>query len=102
MASYVYIIANGSRRIYIGVTNDIRRRVLEHRCGAGSSFAAQYSINRLVYFAEFTDIRLAIAEEKRLKGLRREKKVAIIEALNPTWNDLAPELWPDDMDIEIR
>ena len=90
MRSYwVYILASISRGLYVGVTNDIERRIQEHRSGAGSEFAARYRIRRLVYCEETPDIRAAIAREKQIKGWRRDKKIALIESANPSWVDLA-------------
>ena len=86
---YVYIAASKSRTLYVGVTNDLRRRMWEHREKKGSAFAAKYNVTRLVYSEEFADIRDAIAREKQLKRWRREKKVWLIERENPDWKDLA-------------
>jgi putative endonuclease len=75
------------------VTNDLIRRVYEHRHEADpNSFTAQYQIHKLVYFEETTDIRAALEREKQLKGWRRSKKNALIETMNPQWKDLYPDL----------
>ena len=88
-SGYVYIITNRSRRtLYIVVTNDLERRMDEHRHLQGSKFAAKYQCTRLVYYERFADIRDAIAREKRLKGWRRERKIALIQEDNPFWQDL--------------
>jgi putative endonuclease len=76
---YVYIATNKSRTLYIGVTNNLERRLWEHKQKTGSKFAARYNITRLVYYEEFADIRDAIAREKQLKGWRRDKKIDLIE-----------------------
>jgi putative endonuclease len=89
---YVYILASRSRNLYIGVTNDLGRRMSEHRRGVVPGFTARYRIFRLVHFESFGDIRMAIAREKEMKGWRREKKVWLIEWKNPTWEDLAEGL----------
>ena len=89
---YVYIIASKSRVLYIGVTNDLERRLFEHRQKLIPGFTSKYNISRLVYFELFGDVRDAIAREKQLKGWRREKKIALIESPNPTWQDLS-EAW---------
>ena len=89
---YVYIATNASRTLYTGVTNNLQRRMQEHRRRAGSVFAARYNITRLAYFEECTSIRDAIAREKQIKRWRRAKKIALIEALNPAWQDLS-ENW---------
>jgi putative endonuclease len=92
---YVYIITNKKQgTLYIGVTNDLVRRMDEHRRKAGSTFAAKYNLTRLVYFEHCPDIREAIAREKQLKKWRREKKVWLIEQENLDWNDLCHE-WFD-------
>ncbi len=91
---YVYIIASRSRNIYIGVTNHLLRRITEHREGKADSFTAKYRIHRLVHFERFQYINNAIAREKHLKHFTREEKVALIESDNPTWEDLAAELFP--------
>lgn len=86
---YVYIMANRYRTIYTGVTNDLLRRVYEHKCKATPGFTSKYDINRLVYFETTPDIRSAIAREKQIKGWLRAKKVALIESVNPKWEDLS-------------
>jgi putative endonuclease len=75
--------------LYTGVTNHLVRRIQEHRDGLVPGFASPYRIHRLVYFEMFRDVRGAIAREKEIKAWRREKKVALIEERNPTWEDLA-------------
>ncbi len=86
---YVYIMASRSRVLYTGVTNDLTRRVNEHKRGLVSGFTRKYRITRLVYFEEFPDIRDAIAREKEIKGWKRLRKISLIESRNPTWEDLA-------------
>ena len=75
---YVYIMASRSRVLYVGVTNDLIRRVNEHKGGLVAGFTTRYRITRLVYFEEFADIRDAIAREKELKGWVRRKKVHVL------------------------
>ena len=89
--SYAYILASKSRVLYIGVTNDIERRVREHKEKRHAGFTSRYNVNRLVYFETYNDIRDAIAREKQLKGWLRERKVALIESVNPTWRDLSDD-----------
>ncbi|MFN4014157.1 MAG: GIY-YIG nuclease family protein [Reyranella sp.] len=86
---YVYILTNVKRNVmYVGVTNDLGRRVAEHRAGAGGAFTRQYRVNALVYAEEYQQIEDAIVREKQIKGWRRSKKDALVEAANPTWADL--------------
>ena len=94
---FVYILASKSCVLYIGVTNDLARRLLEHKQKLIAGFTRKYNVNRLVYFESFGDIREAIAREKQLKGWRREKKVALVERGNPTWQDLSAA-WQNNAD----
>ena len=86
---YVYILSSPSRVLYVGVTNDLAKRLWQHRNGQGSTFAARYNISLLVYFETTTDVYSAITREKQLKAWRREKKLRLIERQNPDWRDLA-------------
>ena len=86
----VYLLAsrpNGT--LYAGVTNNLERRVVEHRQGAVEGFTKRYGVHRLVHFEETDDVAAAIQREKQLKGWSRAKKIALIESKNPTWKDLA-------------
>src|SRR5881296_2970488 len=85
----VYIMASRSRVLYTGVTNDLARRVDEHKRRLTPGFTSRYHITRLVYFEEFGDVRDAIAREKQVKGWIRARKVRLIQRKNPTWEDLA-------------
>jgi len=86
----VYIITNRRNgTLYTGVTNDLRRRIWQHRTKALPGFSAQYGLNRLVYFEEYCDIVKAIDREKQIKAGSRAKKLELIERDNPDWNDLA-------------
>ena len=89
MTYYVYILSSRSRNLYAGVTNDIARRVWQHRNGRASAFTRKYRIHRLVYCEWHDDVRTAISREKEIKGWRRAKKIALIEATNSAWEDLA-------------
>jgi putative endonuclease len=82
-------MASPSQTLYTGVTNDLERRIAEHKNGTGSQFATRYHAKRLVYLEEFADIRAAIEPEKQIKGWLRTKKIALIEAMNPEWMDLS-------------
>ncbi|HTV66182.1 MAG TPA: GIY-YIG nuclease family protein [Bryocella sp.] len=88
---WVYILASRSHNFYVGMTNDIERRVREHRTKAIDGFSTRYNINRLVWYERFHYVRNAIAREKQIKSWRREKKIALIEKANPTWQDLSEE-----------
>jgi putative endonuclease len=89
MTGYVYILASRSRTLYTGVTSDLHRRVFEHKNKLVSGFTSKYNINRLVYFEDMPSIVEAIAGEKRIKGWLRQKKIDLIESVNPEWDDLA-------------
>ncbi len=92
---YVYIMTNRYNTVlYTGVTNNLLRRVWEHRNGRGSQFTSKYRVTKLVYFEETTDVRAAIAREKQIKAGSRAKKIALIESINPEWLDLAED-WYD-------
>ncbi len=86
---YVYIMANKSRTLYTGITNDLKRRIYEHKQKLVPGFTGKYEINRLVYWEETYDVREAIDREKRIKGWLRSKKVALIVSKNPEWKDLS-------------
>jgi putative endonuclease len=88
---YVYIMTNKSRTLYAGVTNNLERRIYEHKHQMGSTFTTRYNITRLVYFEVFAEIRDAIAREKQIKGWLRAKKIALIESVNPKWRDLSAD-----------
>jgi len=88
---YAYIMASASRTLYIGVTNDIGRRVKQHKNGTFGGFTSRYRCNRLVWFQRFSWIDQAIAREKELKGWLRARKIALIEQENFTWVDLSEE-----------
>jgi len=88
---YVYIMAGKSAVLYTGVTNNVERRVLEHKRKLAPGFTRQYNVDRLVYYETWADVRDAIAREKQIKGWLRKKKVALIESKNPGWEDLSAE-----------
>ncbi len=91
---YVYIMTNGKRTLYVGVTNDIVRRVFEHKHKLVEGFTKKYNLTYLAYYDETTDIMSAIEREKQIKAWRRSKKVELIESVNPKWKDLALD-WYD-------
>ena len=87
---YVYMMMSSSRRaLYTGVTGRLRRRVMHHKSGAIDGFSQQYHTTRLVYFETYFYVRNAIAREKQIKRWRREKKIALVESMNPGYRDLA-------------
>ena len=89
---YVYIVSSNTGTLYIGATNDIYRRMMEHKSGEFEGFASKYGCSSLVHYECYDQVLRAISREKQLKGWRREKKVALIERDNPRWQDLA-EHW---------
>jgi putative endonuclease len=86
---WTYIIASKSGTLYAGITNDLDRRVSEHKQHLIPGFSAKYDCTRLVYFEQHSNPSNAIAREKQIKGWLRSKKIALIESINPHWNDLA-------------
>ncbi|MGH9783200.1 MAG: GIY-YIG nuclease family protein [Terriglobia bacterium] len=90
MPYYVYILSSRSRNLYTGVTNNLARRVAEHREERTPGFTSRYHIHRLAYFERYRILHAAIAREKQIKAWRREKKIALIESQNPAWDDLTP------------
>jgi putative endonuclease len=94
MSAYTYIMASKTGTLYVGVTNDIERRTMEHKAKMHKGFTKKYHCNRLVYYQEIGDICEAILLEKKIKGLSRWKKEKLIRSQNPTWDDLA-RTWYD-------
>ena len=98
MSYYVYIMTNKYHTVlYTGVTNNLARRVSEHKHPTKGSFTSQYRVNKLVYAEYFSDIRYALEAEKQIKGWVRAKKIALIESTNPEWKDLFAEEMTDLM-----
>ena len=91
---FVYILCNFKKTVlYVGVSNDLRRRVSEHKeLTNPQSFTAKYKVIYLVYYEEFQDIEIALKREKQLKGGNRKRKIELIESINPFWSDLAFDL----------
>jgi putative endonuclease len=77
--------------LYTGVTNDLQRRVSEHRSPENRGFTSRYKVDKLVYYEEFDDIEEAIAREKQIKGGSRQKKIDLVNSMNPWWKDLMPD-----------
>jgi putative endonuclease len=96
---YIYIMNSPSGTLYTGITNDLRRRIYQHKHKLVKGFIQQYNIVRLAYFEETTDINAAIAREKEIKGWRRSKKIELIKSMNPQWKDLAED-WYEETDLD--
>jgi putative endonuclease len=89
---YVYIITNRKNgTLYTGMTNDIERRVYEHKHKVNQGFASKYNCTKLVYFDSYPSVVDTIAREKQIKGWLRSKKIALIESMNPDWKDLSED-----------
>ncbi len=102
--AYIYILSNKNRTtLYIGVTNDLERRMFEHKCGKGSAFCAKYNVSVLLYYEEYNSIIDAINREKQLKKWRREWKWDLIKEMNPDFKDLSEEWFDEEtkQNIEI-
>ncbi|MBU1101970.1 MAG: GIY-YIG nuclease family protein [Bacteroidetes bacterium] len=95
---YIYIMTNNSKTLYIGMTNNLERRVYEHKNSLVKGFTSKYKITKLVYYEMTNDVNTALNREKQLKNWRREWKINLIESLNPEWKDLSEE-WIRDSDI---
>ena len=85
---YVYILSSESGALYIGITNDLQRRIEEHTAEINESFTKKYKCKNLVYYEHFNDVRQAIQREKEIKKWRREKKIKLINSINPKWDDM--------------
>ena len=97
---YVYIMASRSLNLYTGATNSVYQRALQHKSGDIDGFTKKYHVNRLVYYEMFEHIGTAIAREKQVKAWTREKRLALIKSMNPTWQDLA-EGWGGETELQI-
>ena len=91
---FVYIMTSTSGTLYTGMTNNLERRVYQHKEKLIEGFTKRYNVTRLAYYEIFGDVRDAIAREKQIKGWRRSKKIALIESMNPKWKDLSDD-WYD-------
>ena len=93
MQYYVYILTNWNNHVmYVGVTNNLERRLFEHQQGMVDGFTKKYRVHKLVYFETTSDVKAALEREKQIKGWTREKKNTLVERLNPEWKDLT-ENW---------
>ncbi|MCH7914692.1 MAG: GIY-YIG nuclease family protein [Deltaproteobacteria bacterium] len=89
---YVYLMTNWNNKVmYLGVTNDLERRVYEHKNKLIKGFTDKYNVNKLVYFEDTSDVAAAITREKEIKKWRREKKNALVKKVNPDWKDLSED-----------
>ena len=86
---YVYILSSRTRRLYVGTTKDLARRIEQHKAHEVEGFTSRYNVDHLVYYEETDDVHAAIERGHQIKAWRREKKVALIESVNPSWRDLA-------------
>jgi len=87
---YVYLLTNWNNRVmYVGVTNDLRRRVYEHQNKLVKGFTEKYNVDKLVYYEQTNDVIAALTREKEIKKWRREKKNSLVVSVNPKWNDLS-------------
>lgn len=93
---YVYILTNKSRTLYTGITNNLMRRLDEHRNKRYQGFTGKYNIHILVYYESTTDVYAALAREKQIKGWLRSKKIALINSMNPSWKDLSDDWFVED------
>ncbi len=93
---YVYIMTNRTRTLYTGVTNNLERRVYEHKHKIIPGFTSKYNINQLVYYEETNSIHVAIEREKEIKSWLRRRKIELIESKNPTWHDLSKDWYASD------
>lgn len=93
MIACVYVMASHSGTLYIGVTSNLQRRIIEHKEGSIEGFSKKYRCHKLVYVEQGTDIGAAIEREKEIKGWRRMKKVQLVTSMNPSWHDLYEELF---------
>ena len=95
---YVYLVADRSRVLYVGFTGNLPRRIMQHREGRFEGFTKSYLCHRLVWFERFSTASAGIAREKQIKRWRREKKIALIERENPTWEDLSLQ-WEGPLEL---
>ncbi len=90
---YVYILTNKSRTLYVGMTNNLERRVYEHKNKLVPGFTSKYNLDIILYYEQTADVLSAIAREKQIKGWTRSKKIALIESQNPKWLDLSNQIF---------
>jgi putative endonuclease len=98
---YVYIMNSPSGTLYTGMTNNLTRRVYEHKQKLRDGFTKKYNVTRLAYYEETSDVQTALAREKEIKKWRRSKKIALIKSVNPKWQDLSGG-WYDEVDQDLE
>ncbi len=99
---YVYILTNATRRLYVGVTNDLNRRMYEHKHLLVLGFTSRYGHSWLVYYESTEDVMAAIARENQIKGWLRNRKLALVASMNPDWKDLSADWFSDALDSSLR
>src|SRR5260370_27291463 len=90
---FVYILASLSGTLYVGLTDDLRKRMTQHKAGLCDGFTRKYKVDRLMYFETHSDSRIAAEREQQIRGWRREKKIALFAESSPQWKDLTPEIF---------
>ena len=89
---FVYIVASLTGTLYVGLTDNLRKRIFQHKAGTFEGFTRRYKVNRLMYFETYSEAKRAELREKQVKKYRREKKIALFLGSNPDWRDLTPEI----------
>ena len=90
---FVYILSSLRGVLYVGLTDDMRKRILQHKSGTFDGFTKKYKVDRLMYLETYSDSKIAAARELQIKKFRREKKIALFSESNPSWKDLTPEIF---------
>jgi putative endonuclease len=99
---FVYIMSSQRRVLYVGITSNLPLRVWQHKTGAVEGFTSKYKVTQLVYYESFENVRDAIRREKEIKGWIRQKKIALIESVNPKWKDLSAGWFNRQSDEKLR
>jgi putative endonuclease len=102
MTYYVYLLTNWNNKVmYVGITNNLERRLYEHKQNLVNGFTERYKVHKLVYYEQTDDVRIALEREKEIKKWRREKKNTLVIQTNPGWKDLSLE-WQQKQDFSLR
>jgi len=99
---FVYIMSSQRRVLYVGITNNLPLRVWQHKTGAAEGFTSRYKVTQLVYYENFDNVRNAIHREKEIKGWIRQRKIELIESVNPNWKDLSTGWYKRQSDEKLR